>query len=222
MAKPSSPISRVTSKVAPPSADTGTRWWPGCPAATRRSRGSSPRADNRPPATSSGPPRRRDPLVFQPVPLWPLAEIHHLLPVDAGGGGAALAHLLADQLGPDGVHHHPAVLVQHEQVVVAVKAHAVEHGLGFGLGLGAGRVAASVWIRLMARSSTACSLASRSLIRLRCRALAEMSSSAMKPISASESNSINLRLTAISPSLNIVSSLTFPCGSGGGQSVGWP
>lgn len=57
----------------------------------------------------------------------------------AGGGGSALAHLLADQLGSDGVHQHPAVLVQHEQVVVTVKAHAVEHGPGLGLRLRCGQ-----------------------------------------------------------------------------------
>ncbi|MNM35320.1 hypothetical protein D3C81_460100 [compost metagenome] len=65
-----------------------------------------------------------------------LAEIHHALPVGFGGRPA---HLLADQLGLGRVHHHPAILVQHEQIVVPIEAHAVEHGLGLRLGLWGGQ-----------------------------------------------------------------------------------
>ncbi len=70
--------------------------------------------------------------------LAPLAKIHHALPVRPGGC-AALSHLLADQLRFGGVHHHVAGLIDHEQIVVAIEAHAAEHGLGFGLGLSGGQ-----------------------------------------------------------------------------------
>ncbi|MNV62833.1 hypothetical protein D3C71_1553970 [compost metagenome] len=78
-------------------------------------------------------------MVFKTTLMASLAQIHHALPVGVGGGGVGRAHLLADQLGLGRVHHHTAILIQYEQIVVAIEAHAVEHGLGLGLRLWGGQ-----------------------------------------------------------------------------------